>query len=464
MKNTRLLLITSLSLVGFLSACSCSVNGNSYQDDERFEEKALNVYEEANSPSENKFNCRFYEKTPNIPYVNVKSYYSRFFAHDDYLLERDDFVYELSGNGGALRMDAKNNIFSYKNISAFSNHNKSIESNGKIFLKGSKTTKSGYVSKFIDLDDYHIDIHSDGSDVYVPLSFLSIFSGGSWMYNIAYNGKDIFVIDRQGILSDGVSRDYTYYGEKYTSPMKDYDTPRSEDVIKYNYGQLCLSFDHFRGYTSQLAYGDNNLLTLGANGILEEYYPKVKALLLSKDKKQYYAGYNLFMGGMYDGGHTASLMLSDSELGINSIVNNLSREEFAKEIDFFSSTFYQPMLLKNVYSLAFGTAKSKVFPYVPDTRSINPEAPAPVYNYYMYDETTKTSYIGFDSFATDNRAWDDFYNNNKTPDQAPVDTDSYAFIRSCFYKALDDKAENLVLDLSTNGGGNTSAGHYFPCV
>ena len=35
--------------------------------------------------------------------------------------------------------------------------------------------------------------------------------------------------------------------------------------------------------------------------------------------------------------------------------------------------------------------------------------------------------------------------------------DTFSFIRSSFYRALEDGAENVVIDLSTNGGGNSGA-------
>ena len=77
--------------------------------------------------------------------------------------------------------------------------------------------------------------------------------------------------------------------------------------------------------------------------------------------------------------------------------------------------------------------------------------------YYKYDNTTKTALVGFDTFVIDYDAWNKFYDENKTAEEAPVTSDTYAFIRKCFYKAKEDGAENLVLDLSSNGGGNSGA-------
>ena len=69
------------------------------------------------------------------------------------------------------------------------------------------------------------------------------------------------------------------------SVLEDFDTPRSEDMALYNYGQLCFNFDNLRGYTAQLIFGDNNLLTLGLDGLLTKYYPDDIEYAIKKKKE-----------------------------------------------------------------------------------------------------------------------------------------------------------------------------------
>ena len=453
MNFRRIILVALLASTTIITSCGST---NEYVDNEKYQSAQLNVYEQKDQQNPDKFPVRFYESTPHIPYVDVQQYFQYFFAHDDYRLIRDNYIYELNNNFGSfIKMDSKYNVLILKYAHSFNNHKESIESTGLTFLSQTNITVSGYADKYIPLYNYGIDIHSDGDKVYMPLSFMSLFAGASWMYNVVYNGKNIYIFDRTGAMSsDGAARNSDYYGDPYYEILSDVDTPRYKDVAEYTYGQICCIFDHFRGYTSQLSFGDNNLLTLGTNGILEEYYPKLKQLLLSLDKKEYYAGYNVLLGGMSDGGHTASLMnVVDSPFAFDCVAKNLDFETYQKEIDIFRYGFYEKLLISQLQRTTFGVEKKNIFPYVP---SGTESTPAKI-NYYYLDANTKTAYVGFDSFVNDSIAWDDFYKNHKDPSEAPVETDSYAFIRSCFYQALEDKAENLVLDLSTNGGGQSNA-------
>ena len=121
----------------------------------------------------------------------------------------------------------------------------------------------------IPLYSYHMDIHAENDNVYMPLSLLSVFSGGSWFYSVTYNGQAIYVLDYMGVLSPGTQRMTNYYGESYYAPLRDLTKERGKDLAEFTYGQLCLTFDHFRGYTSQLFFGDNNLVSIGTDGLLE---------------------------------------------------------------------------------------------------------------------------------------------------------------------------------------------------
>ena len=81
-----------------------------------------------------------------------------------------------------------------------------------------------------------------------------------------------------------------------------------------------------------------------------------------------------------------------------------------------------------------------------------PQYSAQTSNYYAFDSATKTAYIGWDEFESDYIGWDKYYNGKG---DVPVKTDTYAFVREKFYQAKKDGVENLVLDISTNGGGDT---------
>ena len=223
--------------------------------------------------------------------------------------------------------------------------------------------------------------------------------------------------------------------------MNDKQTARPEDLAKYTYSELCFVFDNLRGYTSQLAFGDNNLVSLGLNGLLEQHHPKIKEYLLSTDKNKYNIGLFTLFAGLADGGHT---VLITSEDRFSDVVKEaMNTKEFKPLIT---------NLLRNaVYGqydeTCFKNKKIEVFNMT--DKSVDDDL-----NYYHFDATTKTAYVGFDHFRTDFRAWDDYY---KGEGDIPVDTDTYAFVRDKFYQAKKDGVENLVIDLTSNGGGSSSA-------
>lgn len=416
-------------------------NGNStiftipsrYKDNEGYITKELNIYREKDIVDK-KFEVRFYNNTPNIPYVDIYSYYKEFFGKE-YNLEKDGYLYTYNANSSYIKFDIKNDVFYSTGLDAFSSNNYLISSTSKTYLSGLDYNISPKTENIIDLKKYNIDLHGD-TKAYVPLTFLSSFSGGGSLYNITYNTKDIYVMDYGNGLNNAEAHNIGYYGESYINPISDSTKQRPNDLIEYNYGQLCFNFDNLRGYTSQLVFGDNNLITLGLDGLLETYYPKIKELLLDKNKDNYFAGYNLLFKGLYDGGHTGSLVGVNSSLDLNSL-----DQEYKDLI----SKYENRRNIKNEKTYII-EAKNNL--------GINPDNNG---FYYKYDETTKTALIGFDTFTVDYNSWNSFYKEKKDPSEAPVLTDTYAFIRQSFYRAKEDGAQNLVLDLTTNGGGNTSA-------
>ena len=411
---------------------------------DNYETKTLNIYR-TNKGVDKTIDVRFYEKTPHVPYISVSSFYKEFFKAD-LRLEKNGTVYRyLRDDNAYLKFDVQEKEFGLYNPDCFSDHPDFVEDNSQFFLLNKQNVDTPRSEKVISLNNYNIEIYGD-EEAYVPLALLGSFSGGLSSLNIAYNTKDIFVLDSRGHLT-GETRNYAYFGDTYLEPLSDRSVPRDQDLAEYSYHQLCINFDHFRGYTSQLLFGDNNLITLGLNGILERYYPALKTLLLSTDRNDYYYGLNILFEGLFDGGHTAFTM---------------GNEDFIYEADFseeVNANFYD---LNNLYvdtlvqkltnRSAYSNTKIAAFPdlYVPSGANAKKD-------YYIYDKASETAYIGFDSFTVNYDAWDKYYTQGKKESDIPTQGDSYAFVRASLYKALDDKAKNVILDLSTNGGGSSNA-------
>lgn len=405
-----------------------------------YETKQLNIYRKKDEVDK-QIPLRFYESTPNIPYISVKQFYKEFF-NINLSLNKSGHLYKyILDAESSLKFDSDQDVLFISNFDAFSVNPDFKTSVSSTFLKGGIDKVTTPREKVISLKNYFIDVHGD-NEAYVPLGLLSSLSGGIEGYNIAYNGKDIYVLDSRGQLSEE-QRSYKYYGDSYLSVMKDFEIKRPEDLAKYSYYQLCFNFDNLRGYTTQLIFGDNNLQSLGLNGLLERYYPDVKSLMMSTDKNEYYAGFSLALYGLFDGGHTAAEItnepfFADSQSAI------LTKPELKDLASKFVFAYLQKLATKTGYM----QSKIASFPGLYSAENAN---------YYSFDSETKTAYIGFDSFQVDYAQWTKYYNKGKKQSDIPTSGDSYAFIRSSLYKALEDNAKNVVLDLSTNGGGDSGA-------
>ena len=339
-------------------------------------------------------------------------------------------------------MHVENSTCCFVEISTFSKHPDFKEDVSKTFLVDLGKSQTATKEKLVDLDTYLMNIYGDKDEVFVPLALLSSFSGGDAGYNIAYNGSDIYVLDGRPQLSPE-KRDAAYFGNAYLSVIKDFDTPRYEDMAKVNYGLICFTFDVLRGYTAQLIFGDNNLLSLGLDGVLENYYPNIRKMLLSTDKEDYIAGIIILSVGLYDGGHTA----------IEGTVGNISSKKISEYIRLdensqIVSQYSNSLISKMTCRTSLTTLKKKAFKGYESSK--NPDV-------YIFDAETKTAYVCFDSFSVDYDGWDYYYNNGMNEKDIPTTGDSFSFIKSSFYRALEDGAENVIIDLTTNGGGDSTA-------
>ena len=394
-----------------------------------YKDKEVNLYRKA-GVVDKKISLRFFDEQPNVPYIAVSDYFKEFF--NTTLQEKKDgnsWVFSLSSKS-YIGFNSETQTFFSKGLRSFNSHPDFKESNTKLFIKYLSQETTTEMEKVVNLKNYSIKIYEN----YVPFSFLGAISGGQALYDIGYNGKDVYVFDYDGQLGDATYP--SVYGSGYNSVISDTSTPRFRDLADYNYGELCFIFDNLRGYTNQLVFGDNNLLSLGLNGVLEKYAPKTKEYLLSLNKLDYYEGLFSLMNGLFDGGHT-TILGTNSATALKTAYNRKSEQEFIDlAAESGARSYDKTACLSSVMSSrnqAIGITKG---------------------NYYLYNASAKTSYIGFDKFEVDYQGWDNYYNGIG---DVPVSTDTYAFVRAKLYQALSDGAENVVLDIASNGGGSSYA-------
>ena len=440
-KNVAILVGLSSLLIA-----SCSITSRTKASDMKYETKEVNLYRKKDT-IDKKLKLRFYESTPNVPYIGVKEFYEEFFKSSLFLSRSGDTYKYTNLDLGYLKFDISNDVLTMFNLDSFSGHPDSKETSSKTFMINESFATTSKKEKVISLANYRIDLHGD-EEAYVPISLLSSISGGLNGYSVGYNGKDLFVFDNQGYIT-GVASDYDYYEDLYLDPIIDVNKTRPVDLATFNYFQLCLNFDNFRGYTSQLFFGDNNLLSLGLNGLLEKYYPTIKTLLLSTDKANYLAGMSALFDGLQDGGHTVSLT------GSIPAVSNIARPKLMEHEELVDLS--RKTTLRTVQGLVnddgYTNSKKAAFP-----DDYGKQGETKKVNYYKYDSTTQTAYLGFDKFVVNYEQWNKYYTKGMKKEDIPDgDSDTYAFVLNGLNKAVEDNVKNLVLDLSTNGGGNSAA-------
>ena len=413
-------------------ACLPALFGTSCNDDVR----QLNVYFKKGVVAK-RINVRYFKDSPNVPYISVKDFYKEFY--------KTDITKQRNRNTGyfdtyyskayeCIMFGPKVDRLWTNGFRSFEYHPDFKSTTGKLFIEYDKTDATHRETKEINLADYSIKTYERQKEAYVPLTLLSDISGGPSGYDIAYNGKDIYVFDYYGYLGDPT--DASTFGTDYTDPLNNLNEERPEDLINYNYNELCLVFDNFRGYTKQLILGDEDLLNLGLDKLLSTKHPKIKEYLLSKNKSNYYEGLYALFNGLNDGGHTGLIFNFDA---FKNAIERKSEQDFVNLQSQASEVSTDKVGVRS----SFKVFKMNVLGVkIADKK------------YYYYDNTNKTAIIGFDSFDLDIEGWDNYYNGKG---EVPLDSDTYAYVRNKMYQAKVDGAENLVLDLTTNGGGSSYA-------
>ena len=410
---------------------SSSSSSSSWPSDKLYTDKQVNVNHKSHVKCPDSTTLRYYKDTPNVPYISVDKYYKEFFRTELEIVRENNNTLRYSlPSGSYFAFDYTNDVFTSNDLVAFSNHPDFVSSTSKIFIQDKlNTTKSQPEIGTINLAKYSINVYFDDEDVYAPLTLLSSFSGSVAVYNIAYNGEEIFILDWYEMMGEETTPDS--YNNYYTK-IDDLTEARPADLANYVYNELCMSFDSYRGYTKQMVFGDELFQTLGLDGLLEQHHPKIKQYLLSTDKEQYYQGLEALFTGLYDGGHTYLPSGSDAYERSKSKASRVSE---------FTTLFNKVNNIQNKKAYAYYS-----FYY---DRPIGGRS-----YYYYHPEGNPTAYIGFPQFRVDYEGWDDYY---KGLGPAPTNGDSFGYVLSCFKKAKQEGVKNIVLDICSNGGGDTYA-------
>ena len=245
---------------------------------------------------------------------------------------------------------------------------------------------------------YGIDLVYQDDEYYVPLQLISDFILTNYGGNVVYNTEAVCIvyIGRPDYLEDA------FY-------PTDVPEERSEDLIAFNYKELCLALDALYGLKAQHNITDFNNLFQSTGLVVS---------LLSKDPQE--AGQALadLCCKYFDDGHSGNVNAS--------------------------------YMMKEAVKRNWGPSNMQRFDemdrYKEARDAVYPDGAVP------YEEVGNTAYITFDVFKFQ---FLDYYSEN-----AEDHLDNTAALMLYAYQQItreNSPIENVVLDLSNNGGGDADA-------
>ncbi|MBO4267171.1 MAG: hypothetical protein J5910_08290 [Lachnospiraceae bacterium] len=386
------------------------------------EEKELPLYT-SNDPAEMTLKVAFINNVTDVPYINIKDamdllvMVNQARGASDYEITYEDKGEQLKlirENGYPVLVDCKEDTIDFLDYDAFITSSTSPtlldvvedlgideEGNAAYFEHSDSSYERYGETVTIRPGDYGIDLVQADGKYYMPLQLFSDFFAQSLKVQVLYNGSALFWIS--GPETAAVSEVY-YDVER---PEK-----RSKELIDFNYNELCLMLDNFYGLKDQHDIKDFNTLFM-ETGLITG--------LMSEDPQE--AGQavadltNLHLDDLHSGNGDRSWMMGNDVEKIKgpSILRYLADIERYRE------------------------ARNK---YYPDG------CPG-------YEEVGNTAYITFDGF---DYTGVDYYKEKAQND--PEDTIGLMIYAYDMINRKDSPVENVVLDLSNNGGGAATSAAY----
>lgn len=380
---------------------------------------------------------RFYDGTPNIPYMGMNEY-AQFMGRQPFSVhENGEGACELeSWNGAKLICDAKEDRILVQDWNAFfalpmplEDRALGLKDMNVHFARVADIAYEGEATPVtIDFAKYGIELYTDKSDIYLPVSTLSNMMSDIATNHMLYNGENLYA---QTISLDGSITEGLFGSGMLLAQVRGEDRP--EDIIRQCYADLCLNFDHFFGYPGKAAL-EGALADKGLDQALEglgEDGQAIKKGLLSPSLVDYIDAMSKLFFEYLSDGHT---VFSD---GANMTMEPAVSANSAFVEKILSS--YQEHMLNDP-----GTLQLIRNMLIPIQR-------ASCWGEDTYREHGSTAIIRLDSFYADEAAWDSYYN-----DAGELPQDDLGIVVTGLKRASENpEIENVIFDLSCNEGGSS---------
>lgn len=396
--------------------------------------KDVPIYYNSAESKEN-ISLAFFDPDESVPYISLEDVSK--LLKNAYLIQANDKDYTLNltsdgrtatltrENGTWMKLDFDEDTITFLDLDDFvraSNMKSLLDVVGESSLKSEASramfehTDDSYErygdAIILNLDDYGIDLIRDKDKYYMPLAIINDFILNRLYIPLVYNGKSVILFQYGGLQNEDES--LSDIGELYYDGNAEKISP---SMAMFNYNELCLMLDYNYGLkeTHGISSFDRIFLQTGT-----------KQKLLSTDPKMIDSALADFINHNLDDGHSG-FRLPSYESGAEAEIENGYGSSIAIMIDEMKR---------------FGLARMEAYP---------DGCPG-------YEEVGNTAYITFDGFKSIPEDADYYKNPPKEAD--PNDTVGLMLYSYQQITREESPIENVVLDLSNNGGGDSNAASF----
>ena len=398
------------------------------------QEQETKVYTDGEEAGE--LTLRFYEETPDIPYLGMGAYSQYLKGQPLTLRENGDGTYALMNSTGAeISCDPDAGVIVIPDWDGFFDMPLPLEDEAKGWKDTTLHTVRITNVEFegepeevtLDFSKYGIRIYADENDIYLPVSTLSNIMTDIATNHILYNGENLYV---QRISIDEKPIEGLYDSESFRNKIN--GEARPDDIVKQCYADLCFNFDYFFGHPGKAPL-DEALADKGLEQALTDLGDEgagIKEGLLSSDFAEYLSAVSKLFAVCLSDGHTmftgGLTLLTSPEVRENALFSAALGS--GSMMDMLQS----PETLKQALHMIIGVQRNEVW------------------GREVYRESGNTAIIRLDSFMPDEDAWESYYTG-----EGELPEDSLGIVISGLRRAAENPAiRNVIFDLSCNEGGS----------
>ena len=435
-------IVCTFAILLCLAGCSSESTVTSASDQKVQTKEVPLIFEASEEPET--VSLTFFSDMPSVPHIRIDDFYRTFMHGElDVALEGDVFTL-TEADGTKATVDVYSGTFTSDDFGAFVTQ-PLLKGDGASTLATSlapflalesETVEEAAHRVTIDFARYGIDLRAMDGSLYLPLATANDLFETSKSFRAFWDGSTVYaaVLDSTDThrRTEPVIDDEAYVVALGQSEV------RSPDMAEFAYRNMCFKIDNFYGLPGTAPLNDE-VATDGLDKALIEHDPTTRELLHSLDPKEYLWGLNRLLGhDLDDKMHTA---FSDFDT-----LNMMFDDPFAASV----------LELEDLYGTETNPDKAAFIASLKGVRAAKDQAfgeGTSIGNFYT--EHGDTALFSFQTFTTDAQGWTDYYAGKS---DMPTETDSYAALIDAIRKAeANPEVKNLVIDLTTNSGGEADA-------